>query len=206
MNSNDIIPGAKLVFGKWKKQIKSKNAPVLPLTWTVLDVWDDSALILCDTLTAEVPFHSVEGPITWKDCSLRKWLNFDFVKEAFSMDEIDMIEKHPLPSAPEIKDQVFILSVEEIEKYLSGEEIRTPGGITGIPARATLKHGIPNKKGDEYWWTRSSLGSDPRFGAMFRHVDLNGYVYSGSTPTYCERWVRPACFISVSAFTKPAAQ
>ena len=165
-----------------------------------MDIFDDNALVLCDALVDYLPYHSVEGEITWKDCSLRRWLNDDFIKAAFNVDEMFMLQKSPLFDDPSIADRLFILSKEEIEKYLSGETDKK-SDCKLIPARTAAILGGPRGfRGSlaeaPYWWVRNPDYTDPRFGSMIGHIDSNGLY--GSTPSYCERWVRPACWIKMS--------
>ena len=199
MDRNALVLGGKTEFGRYKKGGKTGKAPLLPLTWTVLEISGDEALLLCDHLTAARPFHTEEGAVTWKDCSLREWLNGDFIKEAFSVEEIAMLCCGPHADDPDAADRVFLLSAEEIERFLRPEEAVTANGIRYVPARAALVLGSQKKSGLEYWWTRTCTAADPRFGTMVRHVDPNGYMLSGgNSPSYLDRWVRPACRIRIS--------
>ena len=193
MHKSDIQPGKKIEFGRFG--VKNGQNPVKPLMWTVLTVWDDSALLLCDCLIAKAPYHEAEGEIIWKDCSLRNWLNHGFVQAAFSNDEINMLDTTPAPDHIGDDDPVFILSRAEIERFLSAEQTHVGKNtdLLCIPSRMALIHGTAKPSSEGYWWARDIEGFDRRFGSMALHITNSGYY--GKTLTYCERWIRPACRI-----------
>lgn len=63
-----------------------------PIDWRVLEVNGDKALLVsCYGLDCK-PFHNECVPTTWKNCSLREWLNHDFLETAFSAEERQQIE------------------------------------------------------------------------------------------------------------------
>ena len=110
MTKNEIKAGDRIKFGHFKPQTRSSDD--MDLIWRILDVSDDSVLLLCDKLIANLPYNKAEGQITWKYCTLRQWLNIDFRAAAFSPAEnSSLIESH----TGEESDLVFILSRDEIE-------------------------------------------------------------------------------------------
>lgn len=190
MNRNEISVGTRVLLGNVKV-----NRRVKVPEWTVLEIDGDKALLLCDSLICEKPFNDEEGETDWESCTLRKWLNTTFIKDAFSDTEAEYIEAMPLSDNKSCIDSIFILSGEETEKYLNSEESRTEGGLCYIPQRAVLKLGSNKKDGDEYWWVRTVASFDPRFGSFIKHVDSNGFY--GATPSYCNRRIRPAMYFNL---------
>ncbi|MDO5563877.1 MAG: DUF6273 domain-containing protein [Eubacteriales bacterium] len=66
--------------------------------------------------------------LTWRNCTLRKWLNNEFYNKAFSNDEknriIETIHKNESNRGaihPDTNDKVFLLSEKEIKKYFENE-------------------------------------------------------------------------------------
>ena len=110
------------------------------LEWEVLEYSEDgkSALLLCKNLVEKRKYNSKDESVTWENCSLRKWLNGDFLKSAFSDDEKKLIlkstvinednEEMETDGGNDTEDQVFIPSYSEFKKYAE-ENIR--GGYTG---------------------------------------------------------------------------
>ena len=69
--------------------------------WRVLDVQDNRALIISEEILFQKPYHSTENPITWENCSLRKYLNNEFYntfnkKEKERIYKVSNIDNHDL--------------------------------------------------------------------------------------------------------------
>lgn len=58
-----------------------------PIRWRVLSVEGDDAFLMADQAIESRPFDEEGSAVTWEKCSLRKWLNEDFIKEAFTEEE-----------------------------------------------------------------------------------------------------------------------
>lgn len=116
-----ISLGEKIYFGKYNG---------FPLTWTVVAVRDGYAVLACDTAVAKKQYNEdfgSERPDSrgwhyneWPACSLRTWLNEEFIG-AFSEDELSVMKKATVPNAGLFKveavtaDFVYILSSREME-------------------------------------------------------------------------------------------
>ncbi len=89
-----------------------------PIEWLVLDNDGKEALLLSRFGLDCKPFHHEKVNITWRDCDLRKWLNSDFLGEAFTDDERHWIADSNTGNAKdETLDKVFCLSLEEAYKH-----------------------------------------------------------------------------------------
>ncbi len=96
--------------------------------WKVLDVQDNKAFLVCESITCNMPYHNHGGFTTWKDCLLRKWLNETFLQECFSSQERSIIlscnvvtEADPERDTHETivtVDKIFLLSVKDAERLL----------------------------------------------------------------------------------------
>ena len=74
------------------------------------------------------PFDKSDD-VTWKDSSIRKWLNKDFYKSTFDNVEQSIILTSPIKnkknpeynesSGKNTNDKLFLLSIEEANKYFS---------------------------------------------------------------------------------------
>lgn len=83
VNAGDIVK-----FGKYyQSSSKQKDA----IEWIVLAQKEDTVLLLSKYILDAKPFNEELVDVTWETCSLRKWLNGDFLKEAFSESEIENI-------------------------------------------------------------------------------------------------------------------
>ena len=48
---------------------------ISPIRWRVLDVRDETALLLADRMLDCVPYNTLDEDVAWQDCTLRSWLN-----------------------------------------------------------------------------------------------------------------------------------
>ena len=93
--------------------------------WIVLDHKDGRTLITAETPLKNHRYHKSDEIVTWKDCSLRHWLNDKFLSEQFYPGERDEIAVTKVPefdafgdrTGEETEDKVYIASSEDIEQY-----------------------------------------------------------------------------------------
>ncbi len=145
----------------------------------------------------------------WESSFVREWLNDDFFSGAFSEEQRNMIATTTLRNTSyeeglkynkheqgdkayaDTKDNIFVLSVEEVEKYLTLEEMQM---------RATMSAKEDRYVGNYYdcWWIRDvedvGITSD---GALAIANTFNGssiyenYIISNA-------FVRPAMWVDIS--------
>lgn len=127
-----IKEGDIIKFGKYPQ---GDNGEVKPIEWLVLEVKPDEALLISRYALdcKEFDKHKFTD-ITWEDSALRKWLNSDFIKSAFSEEETRLIKISELDNSESsyyetvaeknTKDYVFCLSVDEAKKYFKNDKDR----------------------------------------------------------------------------------
>ena len=128
--------GDSIEFGRYTIEAPvpaspGEQAPVSPISWRVLDTTDEAVLVISEYGLDAKPYQdtSVTFP-NWKDCSLRKWMNGQFMTLAFNEEERERIRLtdidnslpqhqvvHPMTGLKPTKDHVFLLSVKEAEVY-----------------------------------------------------------------------------------------
>ena len=119
------------------KQIFYKQPPTpkkQPIKWLVLEANENEALLISLYGLAYKEYHYYSTDITWEDCALRKWLNNDFLKYAFSEEEIKRIKFSELKNddnpecdtkgGNDTTDRIFCLSINEVEQYFSSDDAR----------------------------------------------------------------------------------
>lgn len=83
--------------------------------WTVIESNDEKALLLCNTCVIDRRFEKdtfVLGVLSWKNCTIRYWLNNNFYASFSNSDRKKILEtKHD-----DITDSFFLLSCEEYKK------------------------------------------------------------------------------------------
>ena len=127
--------GDKFFYGKFRWQVLSVKDDVL----TLIPIDIDS-----EHLFYRVPFNESGKDTTWKDSSLRKWLNEEVCQQYFSDVEREYIvlqtsgvsvnEEYGTSYDEETKDYLSLLSIEEAQEYMDvlqtlGNDFwyRTPG-------------------------------------------------------------------------------
>ena len=153
--------------------------------WRVLDVEreTETALLIAEKPVCERPYHSKWTEITWEQCDLRKWLNEEYYEKTFSEEEKAAILECELknPDNPnygtkggnDTRDKVFLLSIEEAEKYFMNDRDRSTG---------------------TWWWLRSP----GRSGSDAAVVNGGGVYYGGNGVIY-RSGVRPALKINLKS-------
>jgi hypothetical protein len=161
--------------------------------WRVLDVQDGKALIITKDIIEKRAYNEKNVSVTWKTCSLRAWLNREFL-EHFNADErARILETHNVNNdnaqygtngGNATTDNAFILSINEAQnpfffKYEHDRSANYQGNACG-------------------WWLRSPGGHDnyaaeitPIYGTIgeYGHV-----VYDYEFGFY---GVRPAMWIKI---------
>ena len=156
--------------------------------WKVLRIKDGMALIITKENVCDLPYHDAGGDITWSDCTLRKWLNSDFLDGYFTDLERSRIKscklnnensKYQTNGGEPTTDKVFLLSIHEA---------------------LTMFANTSDRANDSWWWLRSP-GSNLNHAAV---VDIGGKVYTGVGDVYTygnivdyNNGVRPALWVKI---------
>ena len=188
--------GDLITFGKYKQ---NSDLPT-DIEWQVLSVRDKKALVISKYGLDNKPINTEHIDSTWETCSLRKWLNNEFLSEAFSDEEKALIPKVTVSEekVPESKtvpgnpteDRIFVLSVTEAEKYFKSNVSRKCTPTDHAVSNGTRK----NSSGLCCWWLRSP--------GAYQHHGTRA-LFTGEINTYgcfvndTEHAVRPAMWISL---------
>ena len=197
--------GDIVYFGAYEQDNNTSNGKEL-IEWLVLAKEKNRILVISDKALDFQTYNSSITSVTWETCTLRKWLNNDFINAAFSDDEKAMIptvtvsaDKNPqydTDPGNATKDKVFLLSIVEAEKYFTSDEARVC-----VPTEYAISNGACTSdsytKGGKatcWWWLRSP-GYD-QYDAAGVHIDGDvhelGLCVSGGGDA-----VRPAMWISI---------
>ena len=159
MKKGDIIKFGKYPHDNYSLETLLNGVSAPPIEWLVLDVKGNEALLISRYGLDCKRYHHERDDITWEDCDLRKWLNSDFLKSAFSNEESERILVSELKNEdnPEYGtrggndtwDRIFCLSINEAEHYFSSDTDRQCK-----PTAYAQKQGVGYCDGC-YWWLRS---------------------------------------------------
>lgn len=179
--------GDVVFFGNYEKE---------DIEWQVLAKEEGRILVVSRYALDYRKYNTSLEQVTWETCSLRKWLNDDFVNAVFSTEEKALIptvtvcaDKNPdyrTDPAKATKDKVFLLSINEVEKYFSSNEARKCAMVT-------------NKEGNVccFWWLQTP-GSSLSSATL---VNNNGSIVCSGFYTVDKAGIciRPAMWLSIGS-------
>jgi len=198
-NLKNAKVGDLLFLGKYEQDNNTANGKEY-VGWIVLAKENGRALIISKYCLDAQAYNKVFTNITWENCTLRKWLNGEFLSSTFSEDEQKMILSSQIINAENNKyktyagnntnDKVFLLSIDEAKKYFSSDSAMAASSTKYAKARGANTYGDDDSS---WWWLRSPGFNSMRAAAVGsdgvddygRHVDLS----SGD--------VRPALWINL---------
>ena len=189
-------------FGTYKYDA-GEDAEAVPLVWEVIGEEDGNLVLITRHCIDTVPYNVADADIEWKECSLRKWLNGEFYKTAFTADEqakmVVTTNKNALDTNYTLEngnnpdDNVYLLSITEVKSYFAGaEDLRKAKATPYAVSRGAYVD--ESVTGCCRWWLRSP-GDMPNSAAF---VEGDGYVGNyGDGVTNPLLAVRPVIRISV---------
>ena len=210
------IAGSVVTLGRYPQTAEGKDRT--PIEWVVLDYDEENnkALLLSRYGLDAMPYEKSGNDITWEQCSLRAWLNTEFLNNAFSLFEqpaILVTEVDNSASQGEslnnsdggnnTQDRIFLLSYAEARRYLDANYIVSINSKSlVVPTAYAISRGAWTRDSDRtedgepagWWWLRS-----PGFiQSMALRVDSGSAVsfdsvYDGSVT------VRPAFWLDLDS-------
>ena len=197
--------GDTLVFGSYEQDNDTTNGKE-DIEWLVLAKKGNRILVVSDKALDCKPYNQSRDVVTWETCSLRNWLNNDFINAAFTSEEramiptvivsADMNPEHNTNPGNATKDKVFLLSIVEAEKYFTSDEARNC-----VPTEYAISNGAytsdsytKDGKATCWWWLRSpGISQD-----LAADVNSGGVVYeNGNFVDSDDIAVRPAMWITI---------
>jgi len=199
--------GGLTIFGRYEQDNTADNGPE-NILWVVLELDDEKMVLLSREGLAARPYNAEGGDTTWETCSLRKWLNEDFLNEAFSEAEQAMLAnvslpadanpEYPTPAGNDTEDRVYLPSLREVDAWNSNGNLFFC--YASYYARANgARFG---RNGACNWWLRSP-GEDAASAAV---VSDYGTAFALGLPTNMSSvLVRPMITVRRSAQPAEAA-
>ena len=184
------------------RHVQGKNGSPEPIEWQVLERENGRMLVISKYALDCQQYNTSQTAATWETCSLRKKLNGPFLNTAFSSEEQNRIisstvtaDKNPSYSTSpgnNTTDKVFLLSINEANKYFSSNEARRCAMTDYAKAWYVSTYATAGE-GSCRWWLRSS-GHDSISAAYVHYggdvINYGNFVYSSNYA------VRPALWIN----------
>ena len=122
----DTQEGKYFTLGRYEQDNKPGNGPE-PIQWMVLARDGDRVLVISRYILDCVRYDEEYRRVTWETCTLRAWLNGEFLDSAFDADEQLLIPTTHVTADPnpdfavdpgeDTEDKLFLLSIPEAEVY-----------------------------------------------------------------------------------------
>lgn len=173
----NIKIGDSYTFGTYEQDNNTSNGKEA-IEWTVLDKDGMSLLLVSKQALDCQPYNTSYDYVTWENCTLRKWLNGTFLNNAFSTEEQAQIQNTTVSADnnPQYStnpgnattDKVFLLSINEVEKYFNSDEARKCAPTAYAKARGASTsdtYKTPSGAATCWWWLRSP-GYDQFYAAI----------------------------------------
>ena len=189
MSYSNVQVGDHITLGTYEQDNDTSNGAE-DISWEVLAVEDDRALIISDYGLKYDVYNNEYQEVTWEDCTLREWLDNYFYKSAFSekerqfilLSDIENVDNsiYGTEGGNDTEDYVFLLSSDEAKKYFSSDSDRMVTSYTGEKRT---------------WWLRSpgKYGIDAAFVGTKGSVDEDGGIVN-----YHYTAIRPALWLSLN--------
>ena len=157
--------GNSITLGNYP-QTKAGNDNT-PIEWLVLESDGETALLISRYALDCKPYNEEFEDTTWEQCTLRGWLNSEFFNKAFSTEEKQYIlqsnvsaDKNPKYSTNPgnaTKDNVFLLSIVEANKYFKSDDARKCAPTDYAIQQGAYTHARYKVEGRRacWWWLRS---------------------------------------------------
>ena len=192
--------GDVLIFGSYEQDNELSNGSE-NIEWLVLERQENRLLLITEWGIDCRQYDEDYAAVTWDSCSLRSWLNEEFLNAAFSEEEQLMIEQTAVPAeknpdygtspGSSTVDRIFLLSIQEAEKYFASDEER----LCCPTAYASANGAKKNAETNCCWWWLRSPGFSEENAAI---VDRSGAVTTmGDLVISAVSAVRPAMWINI---------
>ena len=186
---------------KFGKYYQSNNTTKEDIEWQVLAKEGSKALLISKYGLDCKKYNEEITSVYWSHCTLRKWLNNDFINSAFTGAEKARIstvtvsaDKNPRYSTDPgnaTQDKVFLVSIPEANKYFGNIFERQCK-----PTKYAKENGAKaNGDGNCSWWLRTP----GMYLTCATHVTCVGEVYDGASFVSDLNAVRPAIWVDLEA-------
>lgn len=165
-----LVHGNRISFGTYEQDGDETNGKE-PIEWVVSETWMTNnkhvVMLISEKCLFVAPFNEKLEEVTWATCSLRKYLNNEFVEDAFSEDEQAILLENQMQTLPNpnftepttgitTKDRVFIPDYGDYNEFDMFIDERAELTEAAKKSAEGLEKYIENS-----WWLRTE-GQDKK--------------------------------------------
>ena len=202
--NKSVSKGNEVIFGSYEQDNDSSNGPE-DIEWIVLDKKDDGVMLLSKYGLDAQPYNKKYGDTTWENCTLRKWLNDDFLNDAFTDNEKAAIEitavdnssaqgywEYDTTGGNNTQDKIFLLSYKEaFRDYFTNDTLHVCAATTYVESMGEM---MTDSSGNCYWMLRSPGESQNQ--VLYVGADGGYHLQTVETSWNC---IRPALWINLES-------
>ena len=167
-----------------------------PISWTILNENNGTALILCDMIIDSQQFDYENGSYynDYAESTVRKWLNETFYNTAFDELQKEIILTTTVDNSvastgyssnsyacEDTEDKVFLLSYKELTTYLTTNASRMKKTTDYAQSQGAFTSTSSSYLGNGYWWLRSP---DSGHSTSARNVSTDGSISDSNSYYY----------------------
>lgn len=190
--------GSSFEMGSYAIRKSDVDGEKSPITWEILAREGDRALIISYYALEKRPYHDNAGPVTWEQCTLRQWLNGEFLSAAFTAKEQSTILLTQVDNGPDqhkagavdggrdTEDRVFLLSYAQAWSYYTDNRWR-------IANRTPILRGDKDNPDECIWLLRSPGHYEGMSAAV--HTSGNYLSQEVADTSIFGGYVRPAMWV-----------
>ena len=202
---NSLLHGNQVSFGTYEQDGDTSNGKE-PIEWVVSETWVSNnkyiVMLLSKKALLVSQYNEKLDDVTWQSCSLRKYLNNDFVKDAFTVEEQTLlfeneIQTLPNPNSTEnftnftTKDRVFVPDYGDYNEFDMFIEDRAD--LTAA-AKKQAEALDKDKYIENSWWMRTE-GQDFKHALTFNNPGEAVFETGDPVDSYCG--VRVAVWLAI---------
>jgi hypothetical protein len=181
--------GDTVIFGSYEQDNNKSNGKE-EIEWIVLDKSDNDLIMISKYVLDAQKYYDHWISATWEESDIRDWLNSVFLQSAFDKEQIKFLKESTISTAdstkavdggPDTVDTIYLLSVDEVEKYFSSNKARI-----AIPTEYAIEMGCQTYNGNA--GTAWLLRSPGLYNGLYNGDSFNcasGVGYSGYVSETC---------------------
>lgn len=201
---DDVKAGDTIRFGFYEQDNDLDNGKE-DIEWLVLKKHRNKVFVISKYGLDYQAYNDKDEDVTWENCTLRKWLNNEFLEDAFDSDLQKQIAKTSVNNKFEYSrgmreyvengkntnDKIFLLSCDEFEKDFLTMEFDESyyGKYNKMKCEITAYADEKNEYGGSSWWLRTASHG---FAKYVRDIVTDARVSE-------YRIVRPALWINIES-------
>jgi len=199
--TNEYTVGSIVTLGSYEQDNDLSNGKE-PVDWIVLEADGEKAFLISEYCLDAHAYNKDFVKMTWERCTLRTWLNNEFMNELFTAEEqakilsTDVVnDNNPdygTYGGNDTVDKIYLLSYDEVFRYFPTDKSRQ-----AKPTAYAIANGayVNDTTGNTWWWLRT---------AGVRRIDACGVRQDGRVSGYGSRdvyrpsgTVRPVLWVSI---------